>query len=232
MDHFRQGDDWDGQPASQLTETDFDVLKWGRIGRRQTVISTRCRRRPKPEEMVGTPMVLKSLLFADVKGSSKIEEDAIPIFVDRVLGGFAKSIAPFEDKVAYRETAGDGLYIAFTDIAAAAECGLELIKSMQRIDFHGLPPLALRVSAHVGAVYSMRDPVTGYQKFFGGDIVRAARIEPITPPGYVYVTEEFAAQLYLEASERFNCDYVGCLDSAKGYGSFRMYSLRHRYKGE
>jgi len=55
-------------------------------------------------------------------------------------------------------------------------------------------------------------------------VSRTARIEPVTPPGEVYVTEQFAARLALEPAG-FGCDYVGQVPAAKGYGTMRMYHL-------
>jgi class 3 adenylate cyclase len=47
-------------------------------------------------------------------------------------------------------------------------------------------------------------------------VTRAARIEPITPPGSVYASEAFAATL--AASGRQDCalEYVGEVSLAKG----------------
>ena len=53
---------------------------------------------------------------------------------------------------------------------------------------------------------------------------RTARIEPVTPPGEVYVTEQFAARLALEPNA-YACDYVGQIPAAKSYGTMRMYHL-------
>ena len=63
--------------------------------------------------------------------------------------------------------------------------------------------------------------------FIGSHVSRTARIEPITPPGTVYVTEPFAAALVLDGRAPFACDYVGHLQLAKDYGRLRMYRLRH-----
>jgi len=53
-----------------------------------------------------------------------------------------------------------------------------------------------------------------------------ARVEPVTPPNLVYVTEPFAAALALEESTEFSCEYVGQLPAAKNYGTMRMHVLR------
>jgi hypothetical protein len=57
-------------------------------------------------------------------------------------------------------------------------------------------------------------------------VSRTARIEPVTPPGAVYVTEPFAAALELAGRRDLACDYVGHMPAAKDYGRLRMYRLR------
>jgi len=52
-----------------------------------------------------------------------------------------------------------------------------------------------------------------------------ARLEPVTPPGAVFVTEPFAAILALEAGGEFTCRYVGRIPLAKKYGDYPMYRL-------
>jgi adenylate cyclase len=61
--------------------------------------------------------------------------------------------------------------------------------------------------------------------YYGTEVSRTARIEPVTPPGSVYVTEPFAAILEMEAANRFVCNYVGKTPLAKGYGVFPLYRL-------
>ena len=59
----------------------------------------------------------------------------------------------------------------------------------------------------------------------GSHVSRTARIEPVTPPAAVYVTEPFAAALALAGADRLACDYVGHMPAAKDYGRLRMYRL-------
>ena len=73
-------------------------------------------------------------------------------------------------------------------------------------------------------MFETTDPVQGVTNYFGAHVSRTARIEPVTPPGEVYVTEQFAARLALEPA-LFGCDYVGQVPAAKGYGTMRMYHL-------
>jgi class 3 adenylate cyclase len=84
----------------------------------------------------------------------------------------------------------------------------------------------MRIGAHYGPVFEGWDPIAAKLTYYGRALSRAARIEPITPPGTVYVTEAFAAILLLESRGEFTCTYVGQVPLAKGYGTFRMYDLR------
>jgi class 3 adenylate cyclase len=85
--------------------------------------------------------------------------------------------------------------------------------------------MALRVGAHLGPVYRARDPILKRDNFFGTHVNRAARIEPVTPEGLVYVTEPFAAVLALHNADEFPCHYVGMTKAAKDYGEMRMFLL-------
>ena len=62
---------------------------------------------------------------------------------------------------------------------------------------------------HLRPIYKVIDPVTKRNDFLGGHVTRAARIEPITPPGEVYVIESFAAQLALMDSHKYEAEYAG-----------------------
>ena len=86
--------------------------------------------------------------------------------------------------------------------------------------------LALRLGGHVGPVFPTHDPVQDALDYMGSHVSRTARIEPVTPPGAVYVTEPFAAALALEQADEFACDYVGRMPAANDYGVLRMYRLR------
>ena len=85
-----------------------------------------------------------------------------------------------------------------------------------------------RLPAAPGPAFCSFDPIIGRDNYFGSSVTRAARIEPITPPGSVYASEAFAATL--AASGRQDCalEYVGEVSLAKGYGESRVYRLAAR----
>jgi class 3 adenylate cyclase len=222
---------WDGKPARGGAGTAIDIAAWGSRDRETAVIA------PPGAERAGTPAepeqrqgrVVRAMLFADVRGFSKLGDEQLPRFNEHVLGAFADTLARYADEVSFRNTWGDGLYVVMADAVSAAACALDLQTAMSGLDLAaaGLPEhLALRLGAHVGPVFELRDPVLGVQSFGGSQVSRTARIEPVTPAGAVYVTEPFAAALELAAAP-FACDYVGHMPAAKDFGRLRMYRLRH-----
>jgi class 3 adenylate cyclase len=169
-----------------------------------------------------------AILFGDVHGFSRLNEAQQLLFLDRIIGGFADVLDGCED-VEYAETAGDGLFVVVADVMRAAECCFALrdVLLPEQIAAAGLPEhLALRLSAHVGPLHRRRDRVIRRDKFCGMEVIRTARIEPVTPVGEIFVTEQFAATLACAAGEQYVCEYAGVQPMAKNFGECRMYSLR------
>ncbi|HEX4026852.1 MAG TPA: adenylate/guanylate cyclase domain-containing protein [Rhizomicrobium sp.] len=173
----------------------------------------------------------RCLLFADVKGFSKLPERDMEAFVQHFMGGLAAAIQDFAHDIDYRATAGDGVFLVFRTPLLAAQCGLAMqarVGAFDR-DRQGIEAaLQLRIAIHYGPVHPVHDPILDRPSFAGREIIRAARMEPITPPGEIFVTEQLASALFLAGETGFRCDYVGILPSAKGFGSFRMYSIKSR----
>ena len=170
------------------------------------------------------------MLFADVRGYSKLTDEQLPRFSTSVFGALGAVLERHSEAVRYCNTWGDALYVVLDDAVAAAACALDLQAAMEALDLDALDlpsHLALRLGAHVGPVFPVEDPIVHSPAFIGSHVSRTARIEPVTPPGAVYVTEPFAAALILRDSE-FGFDYVGHVPAAKDYGRLRMYRLRRR----
>lgn len=221
---------WDGQPGNGVAGAAADIAAWAAVGGPAQII----RVQGAPDHAVAPARQRRevhAMLFGDVRGFSKLTEAELPRFVDLVLGGFARVADRLGARVLLRNTWGDGLFIVVEDASTAAALALEFQAAMRGIDLAaaGLPDfLALRLGGHVGPVFRLTDPVLGRDNFFGVHVSRTARIEPVTPAGAVYVTEQFAADLAARGETRFQCDYVGLAPAAKGYGDMRFYALKAR----
>jgi class 3 adenylate cyclase len=182
---------------------------------------------PREADRVAGSKVL-AMLFADAVGFSKLTEAEVPPFVRRFIGAIADLLNRYSPHVLARNTWGDGLYFVFETVESAASYALDLSDLVSGTDWseHGLPSdLSLRIALHAGPVYEEQDPITDRTSFFGTHVSRAARIEPITPPGRVYASEPFAALAAAHQAKGFHCEYAGQTPMAKGFGTFPTYSV-------
>lgn len=233
---------WDGQIiGTSKAGTEADLQQWKLTGFTQYWVNSQEAR--FPEDFPAHPPLMhalshttrqhgresKAMLFADVKGFSKLGDAELPTFVEHIMGRLAKVTAQHQQQLHSINTWGDGIFAVFDHVAAAAECALAMQECMAGIDQStlGLPDkLALRIGLHLGPVYLTQDPITLRETAMGAHVSRAARIEPVTPEGCVYVTETFAAVLAIGGNHTFACDYVGQTQAAKNYGTMRMFLLR------
>jgi adenylate cyclase len=233
---------WDGLPATGVAGTAADVASWSATGRDVVVVTPGPT--PAPDEIPGggghrhrrpstapaPERVVRAMLMGDIRGFSKLTDGQLRAFTPVVLGAFAEVLSSYGADIEYR-TWGDGLFTVVSDATVAAACALDLQDAIQTVDLAGagLPShLALRLSGHVGPIFPIQDPVTESWSFTGSHVSRTARIEPGTPPGAVYVTEAFAADLELAGDGGIGCDYVGHLPAAKDFGRLRTYRIWRR----
>jgi hypothetical protein len=227
---------WDGGGAHGEAGTAIDIATWRRGGRPTTAIDPAGRRSavagtiPAPIPESPAQRVVRALLFADMRGFSKLADEQYRRFDETVTAAFARVLDQAEG-VATVNTWGDALHVVLDDAVAAARCALGLQDAISSVDLRaaGLPEhLALRLGAHLGPVLPSFDPVRRVTTFTGSHVSRTARIEPVTPPGAIYVTSAFAAALLLGGHDELACDYVGHMPAAKDWGRLRMYRLRRR----
>ena len=158
---------------------------------------------------------VKSLLFADIVGYSKLTEKVIPEFVGVFLERVSQLLASSKHAPLSINTWGDAVYAVF-DFARDAGCfALELTKMIKDEEdnwksrglYYEEPSpidgkkvriaLNVRIGLHSGPVFMHYNPVLRQLGFTGAHVSRAARIEPVTRAGEVYASEEFAAMAEL-----------------------------------
>jgi class 3 adenylate cyclase len=156
----------------------------------------------------------------------------LPLFWEEVMVRAARTLEQHGDVIRQGNTWGDAIFAVFQDAPGAAAAALDLCEQLRHVDCKRLgvrEGTAMRIALHYGSTYSGYDPVTRRINYYGNEVSLAARIEPVTPSGSVYVTEPFAAVLEMEHDHPFDCNYVGKIALPKGYGTFPLYRLsRHR----
>lgn len=230
---------WDGKPGNGPGGTAAVAQMWQECGHRASIIDmppappaaadSATRHAPPWTTIRPGETVNHAILFADVRGFSKLSEEQLAVFIDHYLGGIGGMLRPAAPIHAH--TAGDGLYMVFRSCRDAGLFGLDLAELRARRSpewlARGLPEdLDVRVAIHYGPVLFRKDPVTGQPSYFGQHVSRAARLEPITELNSVFVTYEFAAWARTENVTEFACDYLGKLQFAKAYGDSGTYALR------
>ncbi|WP_237051416.1 adenylate/guanylate cyclase domain-containing protein [Magnetospirillum sp. ME-1] len=197
------------------------------------------------DEEQGEGRVIRSMMFCDIAGYSKLKEEHTPVFLD-FLRLISEGMAGLEHQPLAINTWGDAIFAVMDKATPMAEYAQTLQEMVLRADEEladRLPhPLNLRISLHAGPVFQAIDPICGRQNFYGSHINRAARLEPVTVIGHVYATQQFVAVLTAEQSamrseaqnrgedfvERFACEYVGVLSLAKDFGKQTVYHMRRR----
>ena len=169
------------------------------------------------------------MLFADVKGFSKLSEKQLISFSENFLQKVSVITSKYKIGILSKRTAGDGLFFMFKNLKTACDVALELQSCVVEIDWteFGLPEdLSVRISLDAGPCYTFKNPVINEIDFSGNYINRAARIEPITPPGYIYASESFVALSKAEGIKKVQFDYAGQVILPKGFGIIPVYNVR------
>ena len=172
---------------------------------------------------------VKTMLFTDAVGYTRLSEDQIPLFFEHYLGAIARYNEITDCRAEHIETAGDGMYMVFDDPHAAGHYALGLSDLINGRDWRrlGLPEdLSVRIGLHCGPVFVGRDPITGTPLYTGIHASRTARIEPITPPGQVYASGAYAAVAAARGIEGLRFSYIGRTQLAKQYGALALYHVK------
>jgi class 3 adenylate cyclase/tetratricopeptide (TPR) repeat protein len=232
-------------------------VEWpGNASNKPTELCSLSNYRTERTELPILKQQVKTLLFADIVGYSKLTEQVIPEFISKFLTRVAELAATSRHAPISIDTWGDAVYAVFDTTHDAGLFALQLIQMVRENeavwDQAGLywrdseapdakkHRINVRIGLHTGPVFLHYDPVVRRLGFTGANVNRAARIEPVTQPGEVYVSEEFAALAELDTeianrsgaghrspeSRRFLCEYVGSMQLAKKFpGRHRIYRV-------
>jgi len=219
---------WDGEPGRGAGGTESFLAFW-RDQLQQTPIildlppangaraKTGSRRREDRSERSIMHQEVKTMLFADIVGYSKLTEHVIPEFVGTFLAKLSQLASDSKYAPLHINTWGDAIYAVFDFSSDAGSFALELTQMIKEGEREWLQkglyweepaigkgdpvkrPLSIRIALHTGPVFMHYNPVLRQLGFTGSHVSRAARIEPVTKAGEVFTSEEFAALAELDA---------------------------------
>jgi len=236
---------WDGRAGDGPGGTAFMIRTWQKNNQAFTPIdlkrllnenvtaqdSPSPKRPPTIKRLPGKVKyhVYLPMLFADVKGYSALKDEQLVEFSDHFLKCISKITAKYRKGILSKRTQGDGLFLVFRDLATAAHFAIDLRDRIKCVDWkqYRLPEdLTARISLDAGPCYSYVDPIVERMEFCGAYVNRAARIEPITPPGHIYASESFVALSKATGVKEIQFDYVGQVILPKKYGVIPAYHVQ------
>lgn len=226
---------WDGNSPNGVAGTAADCVEWARQGGKTRFVSIPQDRPALDSVVTAKPAnrprwALRSMLFADFAGFSRLEEDRLPQFLEVVMGRIASVLDRHADAVLTRNSWGDAVYAVITSPVHASQIALEIQSALdpKLLQEIGLPAEdGMRISLHHGPIFEHFDAVQGARTYYGTEVTVAARIEPRVPVGAIYTTQPFAAMIESDQNE-LNFEYVGKMDLAKNYGERILYRLASR----
>ena len=169
-----------------------------------------------------------AFLFADAVNYSSLNADETQRYWSSLLPQTAAAVLKrHAGDIVVRKTWGDSVHAVFRSASAAATAAMEIQAAAAHLkeEFGHGRRLIFRMALHYGPADHGIDPVEETPSVFGPQLSFAARIEPVAPPGGIFVTEPFAAQLSLEGARNVHCSYVGTTSLAKSYGRVRLLRL-------
>ncbi|HWA28580.1 MAG TPA: adenylate/guanylate cyclase domain-containing protein [Lacunisphaera sp.] len=226
---------FDGEDSQDVAGTAHDIQQWKAAGGETEIIPvTSTRVQTVAPFNISSKRVIRSVLFGDFKGFSRLRDEHIKDFLATVMQPVAEVLDRYAGQVIVRNTWGDGLFLVMEDAVSGARCALDLQERLQSVNLvaAALPSdMGLRLGGHTAPLVPVYDPVLRMPMVMGRGLTRAARIEPRTPTGEVYVTTGFAALLRLEPGCGVISEYVGHLTTAKNFETTPMYLLRRDASG-
>ena len=170
-------------------------------------------------------------VFSDLSGFSKLSEPEIGIFQKQVIPDLAKELGRIRDKAKVFNTWGDAVFVVFENCSDSLDWmfgyrDFFVNPSMSKYHIKTLLP---RIAAHAGEAEILEDPLQKNMNVFGSKVNIAARIEPITRPGDIFVTSQFKNSALDNVRENYvDFDEMGFVNLAKSFGEAELYRLRKK----
>lgn len=169
------------------------------------------------------------IVFSDLKGFSKLSLEEQERYLVVHVNLLSKTIKPLWDKAFVSNTWGDAVIAVFKDGEDAAEFMLNYRQEAKNImrtvafDKKVLP----RIAGHYGNVNIFKDPLLERDNTISNEVNTAARIEPVTRPGEIFVSKEFKEAFVHQqrVNDTVKFERLGKLPLTKGHGEWELFRL-------
>lgn len=170
-------------------------------------------------------------VFSDLSGFSKLSEPEIGIFQKQILPDIAEKLTPLRDKAKVFNTWGDAVFAVFENCIDAVNWMLEYRDFFTNggLGKYQIKSVLPRIAAHAGEAEILYDPLQKSDNALGTKVNMAARIEPVTRPGDIFVTKQFkenATDNLINSTVEF--DEMGYVTLAKSFGEAELFRMRKK----
>ncbi len=169
------------------------------------------------------------MLFADVKGYSKLNEEQLVNFSSVFLAKAGEIFNRHSVGILSKRTQGDGLFVVFSSVETAIDFSTSLQAMILSVDWasYELPAdLSIRIALDAGPCYSYQEPITQTREYCGHYVNRAARLEPVTPPSTIFASETFVAMAQCSKKQKQKFHYMGYVVLPKQHGTMRAFQIK------
>lgn len=238
---------WDMTPGGEIGGVSDFIDQWADMMRLHIIDLDDLRPMPpaapavKTAHMITGSREIRALMMSDIVGSSRVTEAQMPLYAG-FLNRIAAELAAKAPAPTFANTWGDAVFATSPSAVELATYALALKAAV--LEFGGLEgaletPLGMRISLNAGPVLETDDKIAGRLGNFGAEIVRAARIEPVTTPNQIYATDPFVSLLLAEENQSktqaeaegrewassFEIQYIGRVVLAKNAGAEGLHHL-------
>jgi len=175
---------------------------------------------------------LLSILFSDVKGYSKINDDKLYSLLRQEMIKIESEIFNV-DSIIYKNTWGDAFFVCCHSVYDLAEMALKLRDFFKNTNWKrkGFSiNLSIRIGLHIQEVKVIKDTNNIVVDVIGKRINTTARIEPIVNADEVYCSKRFYDHLMDEESINIKGLNLGTKSLAKEFGDMDVYKLSWDYE--
>lgn len=228
---------WDGKGGDSLGGTASIVSDWRRRNLDVHVIAPPAIpgtvAAPAAPAAKGGPLPdvrqeIKAVVYAELLNYRRITEAKLPLYIREFKGRVAKLLADLKIKPAVAEIWGGTHHLLFDDLEAAARFAVGFRDLVQATDWGklGLPPdLGVTIALHAGPVFVFEDAVQARQTCIGAHVTRTARINPVTPRGQIYASQEFAALCGAEGITVVGFEFLGRVHTTRLFEDAPLYRV-------
>jgi len=168
------------------------------------------------------------MLFSDLKGFSKIQNDELKTKLFRFTRKDILDQLLNPSNHIYYNTWGDAFFICSDNPVALAEIALQIRDKIRNKDWahFGLTEgIAVRIALHAQMARVIMGPDGTVSNVVGKGVDKTARIEPVTEPNDVFCSDLFHQLLVNEGAQNIRGVAIGRRALAKSFGEMDLFRI-------